>query len=96
MAKVLVLYYSKEGNTKKMAAYVAAGAEDVPETEIRLKSIDEASREDLLWCDGLALGAPTNLGTVPWKMKKFWDEEVTPVWMQIDGKIGCAFSSQGG
>jgi NAD(P)H dehydrogenase (quinone) len=29
-------------------------------------------------------------------MKKFWDEEMGPHWMKIDGKIACAFSSAGG
>jgi multimeric flavodoxin WrbA len=29
-------------------------------------------------------------------MKRFWDETVGPHWMQLDGRIGCAFSSAGG
>jgi NAD(P)H dehydrogenase (quinone) len=28
-------------------------------------------------------------------MKKFW-EDLLPDWQKIDGRIGCAFSSQGG
>jgi NAD(P)H dehydrogenase (quinone) len=28
-------------------------------------------------------------------MKKFW-EDLLPDWQKIDGKIGCAFSSEGG
>jgi len=96
MGNVLVLYQSNEGHTAKMAEYVGQGAAEVPDIEVRVKSIDDASRQDILWCDGLALGAPTNLGTIPWRMKQFWDEEVTPVWMEADGKFGCAFSSQGG
>ena len=96
MGNVLVLYQSKEGHTARMADYVGEGAGQVPDIEVRIKSIDEASHRDVLWCDGLALGAPTNLGTMPWRMKQFWDEEVTQVWQQVDGKFGCAFSSQGG
>jgi len=42
------------------------------------------------------VGSPTNMGVLSWKMKKFWDEEMAPHWMKIDGKIGCAFSSAGG
>jgi NAD(P)H dehydrogenase (quinone) len=95
MGKVLVLYYSKEGNTKKMAEYVAEGAGQIPDTEIRLKSISEANRDDIIWCDGIALGSPTHLGTVSSKMKQFW-EDILPDWQKLDGKIGCAFSSQGG
>ena len=36
------------------------------------------------------------MGVISWRMKKFWDAEMAPHWMKIDGKIGCAFSSAGG
>ena len=42
------------------------------------------------------MGAPTNMGILSWKMKKFWDENGSELWGKIDGKIGCAFSSSGG
>ena len=95
MGEVLVLYYSQTGNTKKMAELVADGVAQIPEIEVRLKSIDEANRDDIFWCDGLALGSPTHLGTVASAMKNFW-EDLLPDWQKLDGKIGCAFSSQGG
>ena len=50
----------------------------------------------MLWCDGLAVGSPTNMGLLSWKMKRFWDETMREHWMEIDGKIACAFSSAGG
>ncbi|MFO0970642.1 MAG: flavodoxin domain-containing protein [Gemmataceae bacterium] len=96
MGKVLVLYDSASGNTKKMAALVAEGAGKIPAVEVRLRKIDEATADDVLWCDGLALGSPTNMGLLSWKMKRFWDETMAPHWMKVDGKIGCAFSSSGG
>ena len=96
MGKILVLHFSATGNTAKMADLVGEGAKRIPGMDIRVKAIDAASRDDILWCDGLALGAPTHMGSIPWEMKKFWDEEVRPVWADVDGKIGCAFSSQGG
>ncbi|MEJ2054081.1 MAG: flavodoxin family protein [Calditrichaceae bacterium] len=95
MGKILILYHSKEGNTKKMAEYIAEGVKQIPDTELRVKSVAEADRNDIFWCDGLALGSPTHLGTVSAKMKQFW-EDLLPDWQKIDGKIGCAFSSQGG
>ncbi len=95
MGNVLVLYYSKEGSTQKMAEYVAEGARSVSDIDVRLKSIDQAGPEDVLWCNGMAVGSPTYLGTVAAEMKRFW-EDLLPVWQSIDGKIGCAFSSQGG
>jgi NAD(P)H dehydrogenase (quinone) len=95
MGKVLVLYHSKGGNTKKMAQLVAEGVSQIPDIEIRIKALDEANRDDIYWCDGLAVGSPTQFGTVAGEMKIFWDD-LLPDWQKFDGKIGCAFSSQGG
>jgi NAD(P)H dehydrogenase (quinone) len=96
MVKILVLYDSATGNTKSMAEFVAQGAKNNPKCEVKLKSVDEASKEDVIWCDGIAAGSPTNMGLLSWKMKKFWDDECNDLWGKIDGKIGCAFSSSGG
>src|SRR5471030_3263117 len=96
MGKVLVLYDSASGNTAKMAGLVAEGAAGIPGIEVRLRRVEEATPEDVLWCDGLALGSPTNMGLLSWKMKQFWDGPMAPHWMKVDGKIGCAFSSSGG
>lgn len=96
MSKVLVLYDSATGNTAKMAQLVAEGATGIAGTEVRVRSIDEATAADVVWCDGLAVGSPTNMGLLSWKMKRFWDEVMGPEWMKVDGKIACAFSSSGG
>ena len=57
-----------------MARHVAEGAASVPGIEVRLRPMEEATREDVVWCDGMAVGTPTNLGLPSWKMKRFWDE----------------------
>src|SRR5436305_4488662 len=89
VGKVLVLYDSASGNTAKMAALVAEGAGCVPGVEVRLRNLDVATPDDIHWCDGVALGSPTNMGILSWKMKRFWDEAMGPHWMKVDGKIGC-------
>jgi len=96
MGKVLVLFDSKTGNTGKMAQLVGEGASEIAGTEVRVKSVDEATADDVVWCDGIAVGSPTNMGLLSWKMKQFWDETLVEQWMKVDGKIGCAFSSAGG
>lgn len=93
MSKIFVLYDSNTGRTEAMAHLVAEGIKRIPNTEVRLKSIAEATGDDLLWCDALAVGTPTNLGAISWKMKKFWDDLSGSLWGKIDGKIACAFSS---
>lgn len=96
MGKILVLYHSKDGATAQMAELVAEGARSIDGMEVSCKSIAEATRLDVVACDGLALGSPTHMGGIAWEMKKFWDVEMANDWGHIDGKIGCAFSSQGG
>ena len=95
-ARVLVLYHSQDGHTKMMADLVAEGAASVPATEVRLKSVVEATADDLVWCDGVAAGSPTHMGTIAWEMKRWWDVTVQPLWPKVEGKIGCAFTSSGG
>jgi NAD(P)H dehydrogenase (quinone) len=96
MGKILILYDSATGHTKTMAEHVAEGARSKPGMEVRLLSVDHAKKEDVLWCQGIAVGSPTNMGVLSWKMKRFWDEEMHDSWSKIDGRIGCAFSSSGG
>lgn len=92
MGKVLVLYHSASGNTATMARLVAEGAGIIPDTDVRLREVDVATPADVHWCDGLAVGSPTNMGILSWKMKRFWDEAMFDHW----GKVACAFSSSGG
>jgi NAD(P)H dehydrogenase (quinone) len=70
-AKILVLYYSEKGHTKAMAELVVAGAKSVPDTEVRLKTVAEATADDVRWCDGIAVGSPTHMGTIAWEMKRW-------------------------
>lgn len=94
--KILVLYYSEGGHTKTMAELVAEGARAVPQTEVRIRSVQEATADDVVWCDGIAVGSPTHMGSIAWQMKRFWDVTAQPLWPKIEGRIGCAFSSSGG
>lgn len=96
MGKVLVLFDSLSGNTKQMAGLVAEGVATISGIECRLRSIETATADDVTWCDGLAVGSPTNMGLMSWRMKRFWDETVGGEWFKLDGKIACAFSSAGG
>ncbi len=96
MGKVLVLYDTLSGNTGTMARLVGEGAGTITGIEVRIRSVAEASPEDVVWCDGLAVGSPTNMGLLSWRMKRFWDEKMERQWFKLDGKIACAFSSAGG
>jgi len=94
--KVLIIYDSVSGNTKKMAEEVEKGVKEVEGVEVTLKHVDEAKPEDLLNYDGIIVGSPAYCGTLTWKLKKFFDESVSVAWGKVKGKIGAAFSSSGG
>jgi NAD(P)H dehydrogenase (quinone) len=95
MGHILVLYFSQTGHTRRMAELVAEAARE-SNHDVRLLDIGEATAEDALWADGIALGSPTWMGGAAWPMKRWWDETNARAWGKLDGKIGCAFSSQGG
>jgi NAD(P)H dehydrogenase (quinone) len=91
MAKMLVAYYSRTGNTEKMAELVAAGARSTG-VEVALQPITEVLAADLLNYDGLIFGSPTYYGSMAWEMKRLLDESVQ-YHGQLAGKVGGAFSS---
>ena len=91
MVNVVVIYYSKTGNTKAMAEEVAKGAKDSG-ADVRLKSVEEATLNDLLWAHGIVIGSPTYFGLPSAQVKKFLDESVK-VRGKLEGKVGAAFSS---
>ncbi len=94
---VTVIYDSYYGSTKAMAAEVAAGASSVAGAAVRCLSVDEASRDDLEWADGIALGCPTHMGSIAWQMKRFIDEEFAALWQShvLVGKAGTVFTTGG-
>lgn len=73
MAKILIVYHSQTGNTKKMADAVAAGARSIEDVEVILKKAPEATTEDLLSADGLAIGTPEIFGYMSGMVKDFFD-----------------------
>jgi len=95
MAKVLITYYSRSGNTEKMAQAVAAGAKQVSEVEVDLRPVGEVTPEDLLAADGIIMGSPTYYGTMAAEVKSLIDESVK-YHGKFTGKVGGAFASSGG
>lgn len=95
MAKMLIVYDSRTGNTEKMALAVAEGAKDVPGTKVVVKTADAAKNSDLLEADAIVLGSPTYYGDMSGKLKEFIDKSVK-IHGKLEGKVGGAFTSSGG
>ncbi|RPI34353.1 MAG: flavodoxin family protein, partial [Nitrospiraceae bacterium] len=73
--QVLVLYYSKGGNTKRLAEEVAKGVESAKVKAV-MKSTSEVTKEDFLESDGIIAGSPVYFGVMAWELKKIFDEFV--------------------
>jgi NAD(P)H dehydrogenase (quinone) len=95
MAKILVVYDSKTGNTEKMAFAVAEGAKQIKGVKVIVKKVEQASVEDFLCVDGIILGSPTYYGQMSAKLKALIDESVK-IHGKLEGKVGAAFTSSGG
>lgn len=91
MAKILVGYYSKTGNTKRMAEFIADGTK-MDEIAVDLKPIDQIKAADFLGYDAIIMGSPTYYGLLAASLKQLIDESVKHHG-KLDGKIGGAFSS---
>jgi len=91
MAKALIVYYSRTGNTKRMAELVKQGM-DSAGVEVDLRKVDEVKPEDLLGYDAIVMGSPTYYGNMAKECKELLDESVK-FHGKLDGKVGGAFSS---
>ncbi|MFH1355038.1 MAG: flavodoxin domain-containing protein [Candidatus Omnitrophota bacterium] len=91
MAKVLVIYYSRTGNTKKMAEIIGEGVKKEG-LEAVIKNIGELKVNELLDYQALIIGSPTYYGSMAAEIKKLFDDSVK-FHGKLEGKIGAAFAS---
>lgn len=91
MAKALVIYYSRTGNTKKMAESIGEGIKNEG-LEVAIKEVKDVGVDELLKYEAIVIGSPTYYGTMAYEIKKLLDESVK-FHGKLDGKIGAAFAS---
>lgn len=91
MAKGIVIYYSRSGNTKQMAETIAKGMNDGG-LSTECKSVEQVKPEALLGYDAIVVGSPTYYGHMASPIKQLFDELVSRHG-KLDGKVGGAFSS---
>jgi multimeric flavodoxin WrbA len=73
MTRILIIYHSQTGTTEKMAHAVTEGVRLIENTEAVLKKARDATLDDLLGADGLAIGTPENFGYMSGMVKDFFD-----------------------
>ena len=91
MAKGIVVYYSRTGNTEEMAKIIAEAMSEAG-LETDCKSVDKVKADDLLGYDAIVIGSPTYYGHMAGPVKELIDETVA-FHGGLDGKVGAAFSS---
>ena len=91
---VLILYYSKTGNTRKLAELVAEGVGQVSDIDAVIKPTQEVTRDDFVNAAGIIAGSPVYFGVMAADLKRVFDEFVG-VRKQIENKVGAAFASCG-
>ena len=91
MAKGIVIYYSRSGNTKQMAEIIASAMNEAG-LSTDCKSVEKVKADDLLEYDAIVVGSPTYYGHMAGPIKQLFDEAVS-FHGKLDGKVGAAFSS---
>jgi NAD(P)H dehydrogenase (quinone) len=93
MKTVLVTYYSRSGNTKKMAGMIADRL-TARGIKVDLITVEAVPIDSLPGYDGFIVGSPNYFGTMAWPIKKFIDESVK-YYMKLEGRLAAAFTSEG-
>ena len=92
--QVLVLYYSKGGNTHKLARAIAEGVNSVEGVNALLKKTDQVTKDDFLESEGIIAGSPVYFGGMASELKKIFDDFVS-IRRKMENKVGAAFTTSG-
>ncbi len=92
--QILILYFSKGGNTRRLAEYIAEGVNSVEGATAVLKNTEQVTKEDFLISDGIIAGSPVYFGVMAAELKKIFDDYVS-IRKKMEGKVGAAFATSG-
>ena len=92
--QVLILYYSKGGNTRQLAEEIAKGVESVSGVQALIKSTQEVSKNDFTDSAGIIAGSPVYFGIMAADLKRVFDEFIG-VRKKMENKVGAAFATSG-
>jgi NAD(P)H dehydrogenase (quinone) len=95
MSSLLIVYYTRSGNTEKMAQIIAEGAQEVAGVEVVVRSVADTTIDHLLGADGVIMGSPVYYGTMAAELKQLIDQSVK-YQGRLAGKVGGGFASSGG
>jgi len=91
VVKILIVYYSRSGNTKKMAYLIQQGVMDA-DVDVDTKNVKDVTIDDLPRYDGIIIGSPTYYGGMASQVKDLLDKSIK-YHGKLQDKVGGAFSS---
>jgi len=92
--QILILYFSKGGNTMRLAEAIAKGVDTVDGVEAVLKKTDEVTEADFLDASGVIAGSPVYFGVMAAELKKVFDDFIGTR-KRMEGKVGATFATSG-
>lgn len=88
--KLSIIYYSKGGNTRKAAGWIAEGMESIENVEVGIFGLEDIDYDFVKESKAVLFGTPTYYANLCWQMKKWFDES----WgCNLEGKLGGAFAT---
>jgi flavorubredoxin len=94
MRKILVLYYSRTGNTEKMAKALVEEVKLNQNVDVALMIDFEPQPINLAEADAIVVGMPTYHHDMTRSVKRLF-EQVAVEGIELEGKIGASFGSYG-
>ena len=93
--KVLILYYSRSGNAKKLAKAIAEAMKS-DAIEVTVEDVEKSGISSLPNYDGIVLGSPTYFSNMAWQVKKAIDESIMHCGgRKLKGKVAGIFTAAG-
>lgn len=92
LAKVLVIYDSRTGNTEKLAYAIAEGARKIPGVEVIIKKAREVNSADVESADAFAFGSPSHFSVMSGEILTLFTN-LYPLRDKIAGKPACVFTT---
>jgi len=90
MAKVIITYESKYGNTKLVAEAIAEGMREVSGVETILSELSEVDLDKLIDYDAILIGSPNHMGSATRGIRKFIDRIGK---LNLEGKLTAVFDT---
>ena len=94
MSKIVIVYHSGYGHTKKVAEAVAEGSAGTLLAIDAEGNLPEGGWEQLAAASTIVFGSPTYMGSVSWQFKKFADASSKPWFSQAwKDKLAAGFTN---